>query len=78
MEVSKLKSWVLVSSTESALLNGRVNQRRPVTLPCPSRPAKRNALGEAMIADIRNTPSMTDVDWLGRSNWPSEWRPTRY
>jgi hypothetical protein len=55
MEVSKLKSWVLVLSTESTLPNCGVNQRGPVTLLCPSRHAKRNAPGEAMLADIRNT-----------------------
>ena len=76
MEVSKLKSWVLAPSTESVPPNSRVNRRGPVTLLCPSCLAERNAPSEAMIADIRNTPSMTDVYWLARSNWPSEWRPT--
>ncbi len=78
MEVSKLKNWVSMPSTESALPNSRVGQRGPVTFLYLSRRTKRNAPDEAMIAGIPNTPSMTDVDWLGRSNWPNGSRSKRY
>jgi hypothetical protein len=61
-KVSMLKSWVLVPSTESALPNSRVAQRGSVTLLSLSRPTKRNALDDAVIPSIHNTPSMTDVD----------------
>jgi hypothetical protein len=70
MEVSILKSWVLVPSTESALPNSRGAQRGSVTLLSLSRPTKRNVLDEAMIASIPDTLSMADVNWLRRSNWP--------
>ena len=53
MEVSKLKSWVSMPSTESALPN-----RGPVTLLSLSRPTKRNTPDEAMVAGIPNTRSM--------------------
>jgi hypothetical protein len=68
MEVSKLKNWVSMPSTESALPNSRVGQRGPLTLLYLSRRTKRNAPDEAMIAGIPNRPSMTNVDWFGRSN----------
>jgi hypothetical protein len=61
-ESFQLKSWVLAPSTEKRAANSRVSQRGSVTLLCPSRRAKGNAPSETMIADIRNTPSMTDVD----------------
>jgi hypothetical protein len=66
MKVSKLKSWVLVPSTESALPNSRIGQRGLMTLLYLSRPTRRNALDEAM-AGIPNTPSMMDADWLRRN-----------
>jgi hypothetical protein len=72
MEVSILKSWVLVPSTGRALRNGRLGQPASVTLLSLSRPTKRNALDDAMISSIHNTPSMTDVEWLRRSNWPTD------
>ncbi len=78
MEVSKLKSWVSVPSTESALPNSRVGQRGPVTLLYLSRPTRRNAVDEAMIAGIPNTGDDGCVDWLGRSNWPNGSRSKRY
>jgi hypothetical protein len=78
MEVSKLKSWVSVPSTGSALPKSRVGQRGPVILLYLSRPTRRNDLDDAMIAGIPNTPAMTDVDWLGRSNWPNGSRSKRY
>lgn len=78
MDVSKLKSWVLVVSTGSAPPKSRVGRRGPATLSYLSRPTKRNAPDGAMIAGIPRIPSMTDLDWLGRSNWPKGSRPKRY
>ncbi len=77
MQASKLKR-VSVPATGSALPNSRVGQGGPVILLYLSRPTRSNVLDQAMIAGIPNTPAMTDVDWLGRMNWPNGSRSKRY